>query len=273
MRFFPRPCSARRSRGCAASCRPRLELLEDRALPATILWVCDSGDWATPTCWDLGRLPEPGDDVVIDRPGDITVIHSQGTSEVRSVTSEEALTLAGGTLRINSVSVLNGPFLFTGGTLAGTGEVSVNGPMFWASGKLGLIGSPVRVLAYGGLDMPDGGSRRMETGSLENYGVGIWAGDIGVTSPFVVSEFGNRPCAVLTVNGPATFGNRGGHFGNAGFLSSSGNVRISGQGTSFYNSGYLEVLSGSLVAQSSGSVSATGLQYVAAGASLGLQGD
>ena len=53
-RLFAPP---RRARRAAPVSRPRIEALEDRVVPATILWTGTAGDnlWGTSGNWDLGR--------------------------------------------------------------------------------------------------------------------------------------------------------------------------------------------------------------------------
>ncbi len=254
--------------------RPRrglhLERLEERAVPSTIRWVCDNGDWSTPSCWEPARLPAAGDDVVIDRPGTITVTHSQGSTVVQSVTSQEGLTLQGGTLRMTAASSLNGPVLLSGGTLAGNSDVTVNGYLTWATGDIGAAGSTVRVRALGGLEILDGGSRRMHGGTLENHHVAYWRGSVFAANPGASSEFVNMPGAFLGAEGNLSFNGFSGRFRNEGYFTSTGSVGCAGQ-VFFTNTGYLEVLSGTFSAGCL-SVSANGLHFVAAGATLRLEG-
>src|SRR5258708_797353 len=80
----------------------RLEVLEDRTLPATITWInAAGGSWHTAANWDLNRTPTTGDDVVIPDLGaagpNITIAYSTGTTTaLNSVTSPENVTLSGG---------------------------------------------------------------------------------------------------------------------------------------------------------------------------------
>ena len=68
-----------------ASFRPRLEGLEDRAVPATVTWVNPAGgDWDTPANWSTGAVPSAADDVDINVPG-VTITHNAATTHsVRS---------------------------------------------------------------------------------------------------------------------------------------------------------------------------------------------
>ena len=80
---------------------PRLEVLEDRIQPATILWgSSSSGDWNTATNWVGGVVPGASDDAVINQTG-ITVTYSSGTDSVQSITSNSNLTFSGGDLTVS----------------------------------------------------------------------------------------------------------------------------------------------------------------------------
>src|SRR5262249_47606986 len=61
---------------------------------ATVSWISNSGAWNEPANWSSGSLPAPDDDVVIDRPGDITVTFSSGSYSIRSLRSEESFVLS-----------------------------------------------------------------------------------------------------------------------------------------------------------------------------------
>jgi hypothetical protein len=129
------PLPRRRARPRArAGCRPRLEALEDRATPATITWVNPAGGpWDVPANWDLGRTPQPDDDVVIGRLNFGAVVdHAGGDDTVRSVSSPFDV----GTLAVTDLSSLtvtgsvNVPTLSadTGGavTANNTGTLNIN---------------------------------------------------------------------------------------------------------------------------------------------------
>src|SRR5262245_27019108 len=115
-RLFAPP---RRARRAASVSRPRLEALEDRVVPATILWTGAAGDnlWGSSGNWNLGRLPGAGDDVVIDVAGDQTVVYGGGTTSIRSLVSRESLRMAGGKLTAtDSLKVTGAGLDFAGGS-------------------------------------------------------------------------------------------------------------------------------------------------------------
>ena len=80
---FVLPCSRRsagpHSRG--RRFRPQLMPLEDRTLPAVVMWTNPAGgDWDTPGNWSTGAVPGAADDAVIAVSG-ITVTHSAGATD------------------------------------------------------------------------------------------------------------------------------------------------------------------------------------------------
>ena len=87
------------------------------------------GYWHDGALWSQGVAPNGALDVVtIDRPdADPTVTYNgtSGTSQIKSLTSSEAIVLSGGTLEILDTANLSGSFSLTGGTLQG-GVVTTN---------------------------------------------------------------------------------------------------------------------------------------------------
>ena len=77
-----------------------LILLPPTSPAATVSWIGGSGDWNTAANWSSApALPGPDDDVVIDRPGDITVTHSSGSHSVKSLQTQGAIALSGSSRR------------------------------------------------------------------------------------------------------------------------------------------------------------------------------
>ena len=89
------------------------------------------GFWDVAGNWDGNVLPTATDDVLIDAPGNVTIIYRQGTSEIRSLTSANPFTLSGGTLTVSATVQVNNTFTLAGGTLkdatviTGTGVHSI----------------------------------------------------------------------------------------------------------------------------------------------------
>src|SRR4051812_35445445 len=85
----------RKHRARARPCTPRLDILEDRIMPALVNWIGGSGDWNTVANWRddamVIRLPGPEDDAVINVAA-ITVTHSAGAHTVKSLTINDPFT-------------------------------------------------------------------------------------------------------------------------------------------------------------------------------------
>ncbi|HZO86469.1 MAG TPA: hypothetical protein VFC26_14715, partial [Verrucomicrobiae bacterium] len=87
---------------------------------ATVSWDGGGGNnsWHTAANWSGNTVPGLNDDIVIDVPGDITVVHSNGTTIVRSVQCQEGFQLTGGTLTVTAgASIVNGALRLGAGTL------------------------------------------------------------------------------------------------------------------------------------------------------------
>ena len=102
-----------------------LEPLEERVL-LTATWKNPAGgDWSVPSNWTSGTVPGVNDDVVIDVPSAlVTITHSSGTDTVKSLVSNENLTLSGGSLTVTTTVQVAGTFTLSGGTLAGATVVT-----------------------------------------------------------------------------------------------------------------------------------------------------
>jgi len=75
-------------------------------------------DWNIAANWAGDVLPGPDDDVVIDVPADVTIVHGSGTNSIKSLSSRKALTLTGGTLDVAGTVQVDNTFTLNGGTLA-----------------------------------------------------------------------------------------------------------------------------------------------------------
>jgi hypothetical protein len=80
--------------------RLRLEALEGRWLPATLVWTGAVSDrWDVPGNWDLRHVPTAADVAVIDRAGAVVQILS-GAQRVAQLVCTQTLEITGGTLTI-----------------------------------------------------------------------------------------------------------------------------------------------------------------------------
>jgi hypothetical protein len=140
---------------------PSLQALEDRFAPATISWTNPlGGNWGTPSNWDANRVPTGSDDVLINQTG-ITITHSFGIDSVRSLTSQAAVVISGGSLTLgaalsqindNLTTSGNGTLVLNNATLSGVGSL-INGATFLAEANSNInaaltnaSGATVRVL-------------------------------------------------------------------------------------------------------------------------------
>jgi hypothetical protein len=100
--------------------------LPSDASAATVTWAVDaSGYWDEAQNWDIGTVPGPADDVVIDRPSiSITVYHRYGSTLVASIRSEETLEINGGTLSASGAIQADGGLTVNGGTVQNTTVVA-----------------------------------------------------------------------------------------------------------------------------------------------------
>ncbi len=140
--------------------RVTLERLEDRLAPALASWVCGSGNWNTASCWSTGQLPGPADDVVIDRPGNITVTSTLANTSINSLSNAETLQItgttgvaavfsvagaaqnnAGATLRLRRVTFGGG------GTLTNLGVLETQGVTRIDTGFVNQQGATLRAFA------------------------------------------------------------------------------------------------------------------------------
>jgi hypothetical protein len=123
-----------------------LEVLEARATPATIGWINPAGgSWDQASNWDLGRTPQPDDDVVI-RSLDYGAVldHASGSDTVQSISS----LVDGATLAVTDLSTL---------TVTGSADVpnlvAGSGGVFTANNDDGLT-SNLRAEAGGEIHFP-----------------------------------------------------------------------------------------------------------------------
>jgi len=93
----------------------------------TNTWNRDAdGTWSDPNNWNLGRVPQAGEDVLINRPnGLFNVTYSTGDLSIRSLVNEENMVLSGGTLAATQPSFWNETLRIAGGTLTGPGDKTI----------------------------------------------------------------------------------------------------------------------------------------------------
>jgi hypothetical protein len=130
-----------------------LETLEDRTVPAQVMWSNPgSGNWDTPGNWSTDKVPGPGDDVSISTIAIATITIQAGDVEsVNSVTtsSNDTLSFTGGSLAVTANSTLSGPLTMTGGTITSSGNnvffVSVGSASISAANLIAEAGANITV--------------------------------------------------------------------------------------------------------------------------------
>jgi RHS repeat-associated protein len=237
------------------------EQLEDRCMPATVLWALDSdGDWNVGDNWSTGTVPTASDDVIIDRAaGAFTITHSSGTHTVKSIQNAEALVVSGGSLtgilantgtaEARDVGVLNlsgswansgmlrasnGGDLNLGGTFsaAGLGTFDSNGGTIDITGTLDNSGATLVLTAASGSLRLAGGTIRGGTVTTSGGAMligssgtldGVTLGNLDLTAGSLVVVNG------LTLDGTAILGDSSGS--SSARLNFSGSQSLGGTGT------------------------------------------
>ncbi|HEX2828325.1 MAG TPA: filamentous hemagglutinin N-terminal domain-containing protein [Burkholderiales bacterium] len=158
-------------------------------------WISDaSGDWSVGGNWSLGHVPTNTETAFIDRPGTLTITIPTGTFTPDALTSQENVTIDGGTLSLANASTINNAFAMNGGTLAGSGLLTVNGPVT-VTGASQLSGR----LATSALSLPSGSLIVANGGVLNLNGA--------VVTDLRSGAFSNAGSVNLASGGALTLGN------------------------------------------------------------------
>jgi hypothetical protein len=250
------------------SCRPRIEWMEPKTLLSAVTWTGDGGDnnWDTAANWSTDSVPGSGDDVTIDVGANI--VHSDNVNDsINSLTSNEPLTISGGTLSIAAASTIDNTLSLTGGTLTGTGNLSVSGLVTLTTGTLSG-GSQLN--ANGGILINAPNQGLSLAGRTINNPVGqtaTWTGgNVLVTDDAVFNNLGT-----FTASGVGSYNeNAAGDdssFNNMGTFTTSGS---SGFTVPFNMVGGSFDLTGDATASLESGTSTGGAFSIASEASLGL---
>ena len=233
----------------------------------TVSWNVDSdGFWDVPSNWSTGIVPQPGEDVVIDRPAaNVTVTFRTGTVAVNSLTSAENFAITGGTLDLATSSTLS-TLTMSAGTLGGAGNVAISGLFTWSGGSLSGGGSTD---ANGGIAL-SGNVISLRTGrTLNNAGTATWTGT-GAFSNDTNVTFNNLSGATFAINTASDI--FGGTINNAGTITktSGGGDGITRISATLNNTNTINVNSGALELENGGAH--TGSFVIAAAARLEFGG-
>jgi hypothetical protein len=175
-------------------CRLRLEALEDRVVPTQVKWnIPASGSWMTGGNWSTGAVPQPGDDVVIDQPGNIQVTLSAGTSVNSIAITGDTLSIAGGTLTVagavtstgGAITVATGAQLAVGGTYTQDAAATLTLP----TGTLGT-GVGTNLLSNPDLESPTATNSTTAPGSWSTWGTTYLSTQFAQAGKQSLQEFG-----------------------------------------------------------------------------------
>jgi hypothetical protein len=171
----------------------------------TVFWVGASGDWNTATNWNTGVVPGINDDILINVQGDVVITHSSGSHISRSLFSQNAIVLSGGSLTISNTVQVNNGLTLSGGTLrSATVLPGTGGQGIVATGTGGTLDG---VTLNGEMDigrLHSGASVNVVNGLIVNGTVFLgnpsnnWWGQIGFAGTQTVGG-----------NGTIIFGNQG----------------------------------------------------------------
>lgn len=183
------------------ACTVAVLLVSASSYGETITWSGD-GDatsWHDPANWDLVRVPD-GDDVVIpDLVATTAVVYSSGTTLVNSLDSEEAFELSGGTVIIETASLIDASYTQTGGNLDGAGTLTVTGLLTWSGGDMqgtGITNADGGMVVDGVVDLQGDGisgnglSRTLNNNSTDPGATFTGLAEINMTDEAVFNNTG-----------------------------------------------------------------------------------
>lgn len=222
--------------------RLRLELLEDRRVLDSVTWdgEGDGRSWHDSRNWSSDVLPTASDDVVINALGNFTVIHSTGSSTIRSLTSNKLLSISGGTLRIDTESLLGGGLTMTGGTLTGAGEIIINGTSTWSGGT--MSGSGVTTIEPDAvLNLGRGTLQR----NFANKGHIRVVDTLTVSSPYRINNLVDATIEFTNNTGLGTFGGQA-SLDNSGLVLKTGGTGTTNIDAFVDNMGTIQVDTGTI---------------------------
>jgi uncharacterized repeat protein (TIGR01451 family) len=210
--------------------------IADAPVSTTRTWISDvSGAWDNPANWSGGVVPQPGDNVVIDRLTSITVTLSTSTS-IASLSSQERLAIVGGSLTSSGHMALNGGLTFSSGLITGAGDLTLAGTSLWTGGNITGTGSML-VDAGGTLTVSSPSAAGVLGRNLFNSGSVIWNQESLALGGFAVT---NNIDGVFEIQTNLPISN--GAFTNAGRLFKSGPLgAITLSNVAFATSGELDL--------------------------------
>ena len=165
---------------------------------STVSWIAaGSGSWSTATNWSTNTVPQPGDDVIISKSGNIQVTLT-GSASVHSISvTGDTLSVSGGTLSVAASSSINASgtlllsnatlTLATGATLTNAGSITVN-PLSSLN-----VGGAYTQTSNGSLTLPSGTTTTgVATNLLGNPGFESPSAGNSTTDIPAIGETGGR---------------------------------------------------------------------------------
>lgn len=257
------------------------------ALPNTRFWNAASGDWATANNWLNSILPRSLDQVQIDRNGDLTITHSQGTTTINRLDSKEQISVTGGSLTVTDTASIEALFSVSGGTvsfggdtairdlalsvgtLAGNGSVLVTDSATWTGGTYG--GKGLTIATTSTLNLSGNLTKLLAGGILTNQGLTTWSGGTLVSNT-AASVITNAAGGTFDIAGNLTLDQAPGAplptFNNAGLLKKSTGTSTTSFEATLNNTGTVVVQAGKLALFGGGSNSGSGSFQIDAGTTL-----
>ena len=167
---------------------------------ATITWTRGAGTdlWQTAANWDANRVPTTTDHVCVPDLSGTTVVYNTLTTTIASLTSDENLTISGGSLSLSGdligrkdltltngifavagvESTVGGKLTLSGGTLRVTGQLAADGRVDWTAGIKDGAGT---LLVRDGADADDltlsgTTNKQLNAGTVVNEGHAVATG-------------------------------------------------------------------------------------------------
>ena len=156
----------------------------DAAYSTTITWTNTAGgNWSDASSWNPNQVPGPSDNAVITNAG--TYLVTLDVSPVVAAltlggsSGQQTLATAGNSLTLTNASMVktNGVLQLEGGVLGGAGPLAVNGTLDWTAGQIGA--GTVLTIATNGLILANPGA---SGSSVDFSGVLTNAGTIVLTN-------------------------------------------------------------------------------------------
>jgi hypothetical protein len=247
---------------------PRLEVLEDRALPSVTVWTGASSlqdtNWSDPGNWSNG-VPGPAD----------TAEFNSQSAQTQFATVDTPFTIQGilKTKDAGGSITLNAPLLLTGASEWDAGSLVINGPNGGSVTNDGTITSTNGVGISGNGTFTNNGTI-IRQGTTDDLGVGGYTNGVGWTVTLV-----NTSTGVIDFQSDSGLTSGNGSVANAGTIEKTAGTGTSSIFVSVRNTGTIAALSGTIqfigtdssdTATSFGTVDTNGTFQTAAGAVIDL---